>query len=188
MEGFGIARSSHFKFYASQNKVPLSLTSLLSACNLVCQTNIFETKVCFNIHLHCFSLDHVTCKVRAQEPIFAHLHCIKLSPFLGNVNFHSCPFLKYNDKVVDQPHRDSEMPTSATGDIATAKLKREKLKGKRAVVRWLKFFRFKKKKEYERMTEEEKILYKLLKVSSVFFCFNFFVCISCISTLSIVLR
>lgn len=109
------------------------------------------------------SLDHVTCKVRAQEHIFAHLHYIKLSPFLGNVNFHSCPFLKYNDKVVDQPHGDSEKPTSATGDIATAKLKRKKLKGKRAVVRWLKFFRFKKKKEYQRMTEEEKILYKLLK-------------------------
>ncbi|KMZ62694.1 putative CRM domain-containing protein, chloroplastic [Zostera marina] len=43
------------------------------------------------------------------------------------------------------------------------KVKRKKLKGKRAVVRWLKSFRWKKKKEYERMTAEEKILYKLKK-------------------------
>lgn len=43
------------------------------------------------------------------------------------------------------------------------KQKRKKLKGKRAVVRWLKFFRWKKKKEYERMTSEEKILFKLRK-------------------------
>ncbi|XP_050204434.1 uncharacterized CRM domain-containing protein At3g25440, chloroplastic isoform X2 [Mercurialis annua] len=43
------------------------------------------------------------------------------------------------------------------------KVKRKKLKGKRAVVRWLKFFRWKKKKEYERMTVEEKLLYKLNK-------------------------
>ncbi|XP_057800253.1 uncharacterized CRM domain-containing protein At3g25440, chloroplastic-like [Salvia miltiorrhiza] len=41
--------------------------------------------------------------------------------------------------------------------------KRKKLKGKRAVVRWLKHFRYKKKKSYERMTAEEKILYKLMK-------------------------
>ena len=49
------------------------------------------------------------------------------------------------------------------------KVKRKKLKGKRAVVRWLKFFRWKKKKEYERMTAEEKILYKLSKVSPFFY-------------------
>ncbi|EPS72053.1 hypothetical protein M569_02705, partial [Genlisea aurea] len=41
--------------------------------------------------------------------------------------------------------------------------KRKKLKGKRAVVRWLKFFRYKKKRDYERMTPEEKILFKLNK-------------------------
>lgn len=59
------------------------------------------------------------------------------------------------------------------------KVKRKKLKGKRAVVRWLKSFRWKKKKEYERMTAEEKILYKLKKVSILnfknqFTHFNFF--------------
>ncbi|KZV36749.1 hypothetical protein F511_39294 [Dorcoceras hygrometricum] len=31
------------------------------------------------------------------------------------------------------------------------------------MVRWLKFFRYKKKKDYERMTSEEKVLYKLTK-------------------------
>lgn len=48
------------------------------------------------------------------------------------------------------------------------KQKGKKLKGKRAVVKWLKFFRWKKKKEYERMTSEEKILFKLRKVSHEF--------------------
>ncbi|XP_010514151.1 PREDICTED: uncharacterized CRM domain-containing protein At3g25440, chloroplastic isoform X2 [Camelina sativa] len=47
--------------------------------------------------------------------------------------------------------------------VAFTKPKRKKLKGKRAVVRWLKFFRWKKKKEFERMTSEEKILNKLRK-------------------------
>ena len=47
---------------------------------------------------------------------------------------------------------------------------RKKLKGKRAVVKWLKFFRWKKKKEYERMTAEEKILYKRSKVLYSFLC------------------
>nr|XP_009779436.1 PREDICTED: uncharacterized CRM domain-containing protein At3g25440, chloroplastic-like [Nicotiana sylvestris] len=43
------------------------------------------------------------------------------------------------------------------------KIKRKKLKGKRQVVRWLKFFRWKKKKDFQRMTAENKILYKLSK-------------------------
>lgn len=51
-------------------------------------------------------------------------------------------------------------------DSSEVKKKRKKLKGKRAVVKWLKLFRWKKKKEYERMTAEEKILYKLKKASS----------------------
>ena len=37
--------------------------------------------------------------------------------------------------------------------------------GKRVIVRWLKLFRYKKKKEYERMTVEEKLLYKLRNLS-----------------------
>lgn len=74
---------------------------------------------------------------------------------VGCLSFHSTPFSKYNhDKVVEQP-KDSD------GDVKVRT--RRKLKGKRAVVRWLKFFRFKKKKEFQRMTTEERILYKLLK-------------------------
>lgn len=59
-------------------------------------------------------------------------------------------------------------PQTSTGDVSVdgngnTKVKRKKLKGRRAVVKWLKSFRWKKKKEYERMTAEEKILYKLRK-------------------------
>ncbi|CAJ1966988.1 unnamed protein product [Sphenostylis stenocarpa] len=102
-------------------------------------------------------------KVRGQEPIFDLLYYTKACSFLGNIGFHSCPFLKYNSEVVEQQHQDSEKALSANEGDGNAKVKRKKFKGKRAVVRWLKFFRFKKKKEYERMTAEEKILYKLLK-------------------------
>ncbi|KAL2344209.1 hypothetical protein Fmac_005494 [Flemingia macrophylla] len=108
------------------------------------------------------SLDYVICKVCGQEPIFGHLYYMKASPLLGNISFHSSPFLKYNNKVVETQHKDSEKAPCANGDC-NAKVKRKKLKGKRAVVRWLKSFRFKKKKEYEKMTAEGKFLYKLLK-------------------------
>ncbi|RDX60094.1 putative CRM domain-containing protein, chloroplastic, partial [Mucuna pruriens] len=132
--------------------------------NNLSSNSLFLTPVFFfSNSLFCkTSLDYVICKVRGQEPIFGHLYYMKASPFLGNISFHSCPFPKYNDKVVEQQHQDSEKDPSANGD-GNANLKRKKLKGKRAVVRWLKFFRFKKRKEYERMTAEEKILYKLLK-------------------------
>ncbi|XP_022961736.1 uncharacterized CRM domain-containing protein At3g25440, chloroplastic isoform X2 [Cucurbita moschata] len=72
-------------------------------------------------------------------------------------------------------HSDNSVATSekSGGESAIAstdgssseekKKTRKKLKGKRAVVKWLKFFRWKKKKEYERMTSEEKILFKLNK-------------------------
>lgn len=53
-----------------------------------------------------------------------------------------------------------------SGQAKEARVKRKKLKGKRAVVRWLKFFRWKKKKEFQRMTAEEKLLYKLRKVNT----------------------
>ncbi|KAK7279312.1 hypothetical protein RJT34_24360 [Clitoria ternatea] len=104
-------------------------------------------------------LDHVICKVKVcgqTKPILGPFYDIKASPFLGNIGFHSGPFLKSNDKVIEQQLQDA----NAAGNT---KLMRTKLKGKRAVVRWLKFFRWKKKKEYERMTAEEKILFKLLK-------------------------
>lgn len=59
---------------------------------------------------------------------------------------------------------ENNSTSAASGSAADApKQKRKKLKGKRAVVKWLKLFRWKKKKEYERMTSEEKILFKLKK-------------------------
>ncbi|XP_059300752.1 uncharacterized CRM domain-containing protein At3g25440, chloroplastic-like [Lycium ferocissimum] len=51
----------------------------------------------------------------------------------------------------------------SSGESKEDKIKRKKLKGKREVVKWLKFFRWKKKKEYQRMTAEERILFKLRK-------------------------
>lgn len=109
------------------------------------------------------------CKVRGQEPIFYQLYYMKTCSILGSISFHSCSFLKYNNKVAEKHHQDSEKAPSGNEGNGNAKENKKKLKGKRAVVRWLKFFRFKKKKEYERMTSEEKILYKLLKVSFIFY-------------------
>lgn len=86
---------------------------------------------------------------------------IRSSPLWGTLWIHSGRFLNTVDKVVEQPeHSGSSTVADGAGDV---KKKRKKLKGKRAVVRWLKLFRFKKKKEYERMTAEEKILYKMRK-------------------------
>ncbi|XP_039005753.1 uncharacterized CRM domain-containing protein At3g25440, chloroplastic-like isoform X2 [Hibiscus syriacus] len=62
--------------------------------------------------------------------------------------------------MFDHSERGASTNDACSGNL---KVKRKKLKGKRAVVRWLKFFRWKKKKDYERMTAEEKILYKLGK-------------------------
>ncbi|XP_010466960.1 PREDICTED: uncharacterized CRM domain-containing protein At3g25440, chloroplastic-like isoform X3 [Camelina sativa] len=66
-------------------------------------------------------------------------------------------------RETDNSVSKSENSLSQEGVVASTKPKRKKLKGKRAVVRWLKFFRWKKKKEFERMTSEEKILNKLRK-------------------------
>ncbi|KAK2454261.1 putative CRM domain-containing protein, chloroplastic [Trifolium repens] len=84
-----------------------------------------------------------------HEHVFGRHHELKVPSTVTVAGFHSCPFLKFNDKVVEEPLQEHSP--------------RKKLKGKRAVVRWLKFFRYKKKKEIQRMTTEETILYKLLK-------------------------
>lgn len=102
----------------------------------------------------------MVCKVFSHEPL--PLVDSWRSPLWGTVWFHSGQFLNTVDKVVEHPpHSGSTKVSDGDGD---AKMKRKKLKGKRAVVRWLKFFRWKKKKDYERMTAEEKILYKMKKV------------------------
>lgn len=74
----------------------------------------------------------------------------------------------HSDNSVEHLERSEEKSaiasTDGSGNEEKKKTMRKKLKGKRAVVRWLKFFRWKKKKEYERMTSEEKLLFKLNKV------------------------
>ncbi|KFK39843.1 hypothetical protein AALP_AA3G295100 [Arabis alpina] len=77
--------------------------------------------------------------------------------FLRSSWFHSTPSHETGDCASKSDN------SSSLDGVASTKLKRKKLKGKRAVVRWLKFFRWKKKKEVERMTAEEKILNKLRK-------------------------
>ncbi|KAF8006818.1 hypothetical protein BT93_K0970 [Corymbia citriodora subsp. variegata] len=79
----------------------------------------------------------------------------------GCLQAHWRPLSNMGDKVVELPnHSESSGTVDGSGET---KFRRKKLKGKRAVVRWLKFFRWKKKKEYGRMTTEEKILFKLRK-------------------------
>lgn len=63
-----------------------------------------------------------------------------------------------------EPHQNPGAAVSVD-DSGEPKPKRKKLKGKRAVTRFLKTLRWKKKKEIQRMTAEEKILYKLKLVS-----------------------
>ncbi|KAM0940659.1 putative CRM domain-containing protein [Dioscorea sansibarensis] len=76
--------------------------------------------------------------------------------------FHTSQHLSnINDDVVKTQRSSGDQ--ISVDDNGQPKMIRKKLKGKRAVVRWLKFFRWKKKKAYERMTAEEKILYKLKK-------------------------
>ncbi|XAR58789.1 hypothetical protein NMG60_11014328 [Bertholletia excelsa] len=103
----------------------------------------------------------VLCKVFNQKPACAPLSEIQRYPIWGTSWIHSGQFLKTVEQVVENPGQSGSI-TDADG-ASDVKKKRKKLKGKRAVVRWLKFFRWKKKKEYERMTAEEKILFKLRK-------------------------
>ncbi|WZZ71111.1 hypothetical protein YC2023_082481 [Brassica napus] len=84
-----------------------------------------------------------------QEPAWKARYFLTSSSW-----FHSTPSHETTSNPENSSSQDGVSPT---------KPKRKKLKGKRAVVRWLKFFRWKKKKEVERMTAEEKILNKLRK-------------------------
>uniref|UniRef100_A0A1J3HVQ2 Putative CRM domain-containing protein, chloroplastic n=1 Tax=Noccaea caerulescens TaxID=107243 RepID=A0A1J3HVQ2_NOCCA len=102
-----------------------------------------------------FSSVNLLCKVLHKEP--CHESGWKKINLLRSSWFHSTPSRDTDDCV-----SKSDNSLSQNG-VASTKLKRKKLKGKRAVVRWLKFFRWKKKKEVERMTAEEKILNKLRK-------------------------
>ncbi|XP_057527654.1 uncharacterized CRM domain-containing protein At3g25440, chloroplastic isoform X1 [Amaranthus tricolor] len=101
------------------------------------------------------SFPSVLPKVFVQDPPFGPLLQIYSTAGRG---FHSSMSL---DRAINDSIKQSE--SSSTTPDASTKVKRKKLKGKRAVVRWLKHFRWKKKKELQRMTAEEKILYKLKK-------------------------
>ncbi|KAK8945648.1 hypothetical protein KSP40_PGU000403 [Platanthera guangdongensis] len=86
--------------------------------------------------------------------------CNSAGRLMGYHNTHTTRRLQTTVENVVENNSTSVVSGSAADP---PKLKRKKLKGKRAVVRWLKFFRWKKKKEYESMTSEEKILFKLKK-------------------------
>lgn len=64
---------------------------------------------------------------------------------------------------VDSESQPTVEPQQSPGAVASdePKPKRKKLKGRRAVNRFLKSLRWKKRREIQRMTAEEKILYKL---------------------------
>ena len=103
------------------------------------------------------------CKVISGEPVFGHSLGYERFVLYGQRWVHSGPVLSMSDKAVE-PTNGAEMIQDNGdngGGAGNAKVKRKKLKGKRAVVKWLKSFRWKKKKEFQRMTAEEKILYKL---------------------------
>ncbi|GLU08060.1 hypothetical protein SLE2022_249890 [Rubroshorea leprosula] len=136
--------------------------ALRKACQL---QNFSSNSFMLMPFLYSGSLLHTTrysyCLVFGVESIFEPIYGRKRFHLGGHVWIHSAPFLNAVDNVMELGNHSGN---SATVDgAASAKPKRKKLKGKRAVVRWLKFFRWKKKKEYERMTPEEKILYKLRK-------------------------
>ncbi|CAN0898075.1 Uncharacterized CRM domain-containing protein At3g25440, chloroplastic [Linum grandiflorum] len=96
------------------------------------------------------SLVDVVCKV-----------CLERPPPVNGVKGW-CSWIHSSSSLLDSTEGMSANSAPVDG-AGSGKVKRKKLKGKRAVVRWLRYFRWKKKKEYERMTNEEKILYKLTK-------------------------
>ncbi|KAK2965816.1 hypothetical protein RJ640_025325 [Escallonia rubra] len=107
------------------------------------------------------SFSDVICKVYESGPAVRPLPEIQRCPLVGGVSwFHSTPPLYTVNKAVEAAELTGSTAVDGSADV---KNKRKKLKGKRAVVRWLKFFRWKKKKDYQRMTAEEQILYKLRK-------------------------
>ncbi|XP_021769958.1 uncharacterized CRM domain-containing protein At3g25440, chloroplastic-like [Chenopodium quinoa] len=108
------------------------------------------------LHTPCFP--KVLPKDFVQDPPLGPL--LRVSSISGYRGFHSSLFLDSASTDADTLKKSER---SSTSQDASTKVKRKKLKGKRAVVRWLKHFRWKKKKEHQRMTAEEKLLYKLNK-------------------------
>lgn len=109
----------------------------------------------------------VICKAFDRQQAFAPIYDINGFRFKQHAWIHSSPFLNASEEVVGTLNPSEKGGSVDDACSGSGTVKRKKLKGKRAVVRWLKLFRWKKKKEYERMTAEEKILYKLRKASSL---------------------
>ncbi|OMO65279.1 hypothetical protein CCACVL1_21563, partial [Corchorus capsularis] len=109
------------------------------------------------------SLDNGICKACNSQKAFAPIYDVRRLLLEGRVWIHSSASLSASEKVVEKLNHSEKGASLDDAGSVNGKVKRKKLKGKRAVVRWLKYFRWKKKKEYERMTAEEKILYKLNK-------------------------
>ncbi|KAF9611726.1 hypothetical protein IFM89_034909 [Coptis chinensis] len=112
---------------------------------------------------HCFFSSSVVVlrKVFDQKSACGSPYRTRRHGLEGFVWIHSTSIRNIVHKATEQVNNSENV--AATDGNGKATVKRKKLKGKRAVVRWLKFFRWKKKKDYERMTAEEKILYKLRK-------------------------
>lgn len=162
-----------------QLEIPLEFLNSFFSCTLcsIVGINIGKSQYTYNLYAFyiwkefsfCYSLSCILCKVSNKKPIFGHPSFMGNFFLVGRLWIHtSRPRNLAEPGVV--PAKNSE---NRVDDNGTVKVKRKKLKGKRAVVRWLKSFRYKKKKEYERMAAEEKILYKLRKVISWYlhFCF-----------------
>ncbi|TYI55722.1 hypothetical protein E1A91_D11G160600v1 [Gossypium mustelinum] len=109
------------------------------------------------------SLVDVMCKAFGPQQPFSPTYDRKRFLLERHVWIHSAPSLNASENVVGTVNHSEGVSSIKDAYSGNLKAKRKKLKGKRAVVRWLKFFRWKKKKDYERMTAEEKILYKLRK-------------------------
>ncbi|XP_026448385.1 uncharacterized CRM domain-containing protein At3g25440, chloroplastic-like isoform X1 [Papaver somniferum] len=118
-----------------------------------------------NLHYHfTTSSPYFLCKVVSQNSIFGTLS--EVGRRAGSRLFDSSSQVRHMANEATGPVGTDSKLHGATSDgieNENEKVKRKKLKGKRAVVKWLKNFRYKKKKEYEQMTAEEKILYKLRK-------------------------
>ncbi|XP_004290124.1 PREDICTED: uncharacterized CRM domain-containing protein At3g25440, chloroplastic-like [Fragaria vesca subsp. vesca] len=125
---------------------------------LSCSLRLLKPHNHLNI-LKSSSLGGVVCKVFDEMPTCVDPVGIAKFPLEGHRWVHSAP----EQKPVAPLEHSGEGKVDDGGGNGNGKVKRKKLKGKRAVVRWLKFFRYKKKKDFERMTQEEKILFKLRK-------------------------
>ncbi|CAH1419337.1 unnamed protein product [Lactuca virosa] len=125
---------------------------------------ILQIETAEESHLHPISISSISSQVQVvhhEQAVISSHGAKRCFPGGGGmVWYHSAPIDTVHKVIEPALSHGTE---SVANESAEAKPKRKKLKGKRAVVRWLKFFRFKKKKDYERMTSEEKILFKLRK-------------------------